>query len=200
MATTLVWRIACTSAHSCANAKQTVGISQLFLPGPYLARQFSRARRRISSRSDVEDCCSRNLRQVSRARARCSSGGTFAGARVLWFPPVGMGLLRININPERPYGSSWRRIPAHLGIPVRPGTWVDDPWRCMIKRFSKIVIRHVLTDDPHVLRKRVGHGVRHKSHRISQSLFGRFEPDDISRDVQSLRCNRDRFHRLKPMI
>jgi hypothetical protein len=122
--------------------------------------------------------------------------GTHPGPRFQSFAPrrarrVVFGICRSEI-------SCWkrrRRIAAHLGIPIRPRTRIDDSRWCMIQRVPEIIIGHIPSNRTHILGKSIRHRVSHETHRIRKCLLRLFEPNDVGGEFQSLRIDGNGFHR-----
>jgi hypothetical protein len=121
--------------------------------------------------------------------------GTHPGPRFESFAPrrarrVVFGICRSEI-------SCWkrrRRIAAHLGIPIRPRTRIDNSRRSLIQRIPEIIIGHILPNRAHVLRKGVPHRVSHETCRIRERSFRLLEPDDVAGELQSLWIYRNGLH------
>ena len=95
---------------------------------------------------------------------------------------------------KMPFWQRWRRITAHLGVPVSPRPRINDPRRCPVQRLAKIRIRNILANRSHIFVSRVCHGIRHESDWVCERPLWRLEPDDSWRDIQYLRCGWNRFH------
>jgi len=105
-----------------------------------------------------------------------------------------LGARRSLIISKMPFWQRWRRITPHLGVPVSPRPWINDPRRCPVQRLAKILIRNILANHPHILMSRVCHGIRHESDWVRERPLWRLEPDDSWRDTQHLRGGWNRFH------
>ena len=67
-------------------------------------------------------------------------------------------------------------------VPIGPGAQVDDAGWGGIEGGDEIRVGDVAADDDHVLGGGAGHSVSEEADWVAECLFGRFKPDDPTRD------------------